>query len=132
LQRQTAALQEQLLAYEVAELLAGARRSNGMALIESLSADRSADALKQMAALLRTHSQVVGLLASTAGDKLTVIFCRSDDLTLHVGDLLRDTLAAFGGRGGGRPEYAQGGGLPVATAADVLAHARSQLLPSTF
>ncbi|MBE2238155.1 MAG: alanyl-tRNA editing protein [Caldilineaceae bacterium] len=132
LQRQTASLQEQLLAYEVAELLAGARRSNGMALVEFLSADRPADVLKQMAALLCAHSQVVGLLASTAGDKLTVIFCRSDDLTLQVGDLLRDTLAAFGGRGGGRPEYAQGGGLPVATAADLLAHARRQLLPSTL
>ena len=52
-----------------------------------------------------------------------VIFCRSDDVTLHLGDLLRDALAAFGGRGGGRPEYAQGGGIAPNAAPALLAYA---------
>lgn len=127
LQRENTLLQEQVLGHEVAALLATAPRIEGAALIEYLAADRPIDVLKQMAALLRTQPQAIGLLASTAGDKLTVIFCRSDDLTLHVGNLLRDVLAAFGGRGGGRPEYAQGGGVAPAVAADLLAHAAARI-----
>lgn len=127
LQRENALLQEQLLDHEVAALLATAPRVQGAALVEHLSADRSADALKRLAARLRAQPQTIGLLASTADNRLTVIFCRSDDLTLHVGNLLRDTLAAFGGRGGGRPDYAQGGGVAPAIAPDLLAHARRLL-----
>jgi len=127
LQRENALLQEQLLDHEVAALLATAPRVQGAALVEHLSADRSADALKRLAARLRAQPQTIGLLASTADNRLTVIFCRSDDLTLHVGNLLRDTLAAFGGRGGGRPDYAQGGGVAPAVAPDLLAHARRLL-----
>ncbi|HHY58439.1 MAG TPA: alanyl-tRNA editing protein [Chloroflexi bacterium] len=131
LQRANAFLQEQVLGYEIAALRAAAPRVQGAALVEYLSADRTADALKQMAALLRAQPQTIGLLASTAGDKLTVIFCRSDDLTLHVGNLLRDALAAFGGRGGGRPEYAQGGGVAPTVAVELLAYARTLLSTPT-
>ncbi len=128
LQQQNQSLQEQILTHEIADRLAAAPRVAGATLVEVLVADRPAEVLKQMAALLRTRPQVIGLLATTAGDKLTVLFCRSDDLTLHMGDLLRDTLAAFGGRGGGRPEYAQGGGIAAARAAELLAHARTLLV----
>lgn len=131
LQRDNALLQEQVLSHEVAALLAAAPRIQDAALVVHLSTTRQVDALKQMAALLRTHPQTIGLLASTAGDRLTVIFCRSDDLTLHAGNLLRDTLAAFGGRGGGRPEYAQGGGVAPAFAADLLTYARTLLSKPT-
>lgn len=128
LQRENALLQEEILAHEIAARLVSAPRVQGAALVEVLAPDRTADALKQMAALLRARPHTIGLLASTADDKLTVIFCRSDDMTLHAGNLLRDTLAAFGGRGGGRPEYAQGGGVAPAVATDLLAHARTLLL----
>jgi len=128
LEKSNAELQQQALAHVVAELVAHAPRIDGVAIAEHLSADASLDALKQMAALLRARPQAVGLLASTAGDKVNVIFCRSDDATIHVGNLLRDALAQLGGRGGGRPEYAQGGGVPVSAAADVLAFARQQLM----
>lgn len=127
LQRENALLQEQVLDHEVAALLATAPRVQGATLVEHLSTDRSADALKRLAARLRAQPQTIGLLASTADNRLTVIFCRSADLPLHVGDLLRDTLAAFGGRGGGRPDYAQGGGVAPTVAPDLLVHARSLL-----
>jgi alanyl-tRNA synthetase len=131
LQRENALLQERVLGYEVAALLTTAPRVQGAALVEQLFTDRSVEALKRLAAQLRAQPQTIGLLASTADDRLTVIFCRSDDLTLHVGNLLRDVLAAFGGRGGGRPEYAQGGGVAPSVAADLLAHARALLSTST-
>jgi alanyl-tRNA synthetase len=40
--------------------------------------------------------------------------------------ILAALVARFGGKGGGRPELAQGGGL-AGTTADILAAARAQL-----
>jgi alanyl-tRNA synthetase len=128
LERQNAELQEAMLAHVVAELIAAAPRVGDIAVVEYHTAERSVDVLKQMCALLRQQPNVVGLLASTAGEKVAIIFCRSDDVAIHVGDLLRDALAAFGGRGGGRPEYAQGGGAPVSAVTEVLHFARQQLM----
>lgn len=128
LEKSNTELQQQMLAHIVADLIERAPRVAGVAVVEHCSVSAPLETLKQMAMLLRAQPQVVGLLASTAGDKVNVVFCRSDDASIHVGDLLREALAHFGGRGGGRPEYAQGGGAPVDAAADVLAYARQQLI----
>jgi len=37
-----------------------------------------------------------------------IVLCRSRDLALDCGALLRDVLSSFGGRGGGKPEFASG------------------------
>ena len=127
LEKSNTELQAQALAHVVTEMVAAAPHINGVAVVEHLSTDTSLDALKQMATLLRARPQVIGLLASTAGDKMNVIFCRSDNGAIHAGNLLRDALASVGGRGGGRPEYAQGGGAPVDAVDEVLAYARRQI-----
>lgn len=121
-------LQEAALAHLVIDLVAAAPRIGDIAVVEHLATDFSVDTLKQMSALLRARPHVVGLLASTADEKVAVIFCRSDDVALHAGDLLHNALAAFGGRGGGRPEYAQGGGVPADAAPALLRYAHQQLM----
>jgi alanyl-tRNA synthetase len=112
-QRQVDAVTEQLIGYEVRDLLAAAALVNGaggnLRLVRTLYADRSVDALKQSAALLRHEPGMLALLGTQAGGKLALIFARSDDVSVHAGNLLRDALKAFGGNGGGRPELAQGG-----------------------
>lgn len=123
LQRQVAQLEERLALAEVEGLLAAADERAGCRIVARLFADRSVEALKTTAVQLRSQPQTVALLATNAGGKLTVIFARSDDLDLHMGNLLRDTLLAFGGRGGGRAEFAQGGGLDPAQAQAILDHA---------
>jgi alanyl-tRNA synthetase len=40
-----------------------------------------------------------------------VVVARSADITSAANQILTALIAAFGGRGGGRPELAQGGGL---------------------
>jgi len=127
LQRQVGELEERLALAEVDELLAAAPEQDGRRVVVQLYADRSVDALKTTAAQLRGHPQTVALLATTGGGKLTVLFTRSDDADLHMGNLLRDTLRAFGGGGGGRPEYAQGGGIDPTQAQAVLDYARRAL-----
>ena len=38
------------------------------------------------------------------------MFARSTDLDVHMGTLVRQACQIIGGGGGGRPEFAQGGG----------------------
>jgi alanyl-tRNA synthetase len=72
---------------------------------------RSMDDLKHLAQRLIAHSRTVALLASGGkAAKGYLVFARSDDLEMNMGALLREASSAIGGRGGGRPNFAQGGG----------------------
>ena len=53
---------------------------------------------------------VVALLAAKAGEKWNYIFARSADLDYVMGAVLSAAAKPLGGKGGGRPDFAQGGG----------------------
>jgi alanyl-tRNA synthetase len=53
------------------------------------------------------------------------VVARADDVTIDAGRVVKALVAQFGGRGGGRPELAQGG--IAADAQSVLAGARAHL-----
>ena len=127
LQRQVDQLTEQVIAFEIDALLAAPPAPAGRRVVARLYPDRSVDALKVMAARLRAQPQTVALLATQTGGKLTLLFTRSDDVDLHMGNLLRDALVASGGNGGGRPDYAQGGAPDPAVGEEVLRHAQDLL-----
>jgi len=73
---------------------------------DSKSLRESADQLKN-----KLGSGVV-LLATVDGDKVALVAGVTKDLTgkLKAGDLMRQVAARVGGKGGGRPDMAQGGG----------------------
>ena len=72
---------------------------------------RAPDDLKHLAQRLVEHEGTAVLLASgEAGQKGFFTFARSADLDLHMGTLVRQACQVIGGGGGGRPEFAQGGG----------------------
>jgi alanyl-tRNA synthetase len=78
--------------------------------------------IKHLAQRLVAHPRTVALL-SAAGEgqeKGYFAFARSGDLDLHMGMLLRQACEAVGGRGGGRPDFAQGGGPVAALATEAL------------
>lgn len=60
--------------------------------------------------------EAVILLAAVEGDKITLISGVSKPISkqFSAGDLMREVAAKVGGKGGGRPDMAQGGGSDVA------------------
>ena len=115
-EKESDALREALARYEARELLEVAESAGGLRLAAKVLDDARPADLQRLARALVAVEGVVALLGCAQGEKGTVILARSGDLTLHAGDLLRDTLKQYDGGGGGRPEFAQGG-----TAADRLA-----------
>ena len=109
-------LESQLMDYEAAQFPIG----DGVA-IGSFT-NRGIDKLKMLAMKICSRPGIVALLADQS-DQLRVVFARSADSTLDAGALLKQTLERFGGRGGGRPNLAQGGGLS-GTPQEVLEFAR--------
>lgn len=106
-------LAEEQLAREAGALVNAARAGAPYRIVAQNFTDKEAAAVKTLAQNLQQYPGVIGLLAAASGGKLTVIFTRAADVDLHVGNLLRDSLRQFGGSGGGRPDFAQGGADPA-------------------
>jgi alanyl-tRNA synthetase len=76
--------------------------------------DRNADSLKHLALALIAHPNTVALLGSRDGETARLVFARSSDASGDMDVLIRGACSIIGGRGGGRPDMAQGGGKDVA------------------
>lgn len=66
--------------------------------------------LKDFASKLIEQDGLVVLLAAKAGEKHNFVFARSADLNCAMGAVLSAAAKPLGGKGGGRPDFAQGGG----------------------
>jgi len=88
--------------------------------------NRGIERVKLLASKICSRPGIVALLADE-GDQLRVVFARSVDITADMNALLKKTLERFGGRGGGRPNLVQGGGLVADSADAVLQFAADQL-----
>jgi alanyl-tRNA synthetase len=85
--------------------------------------------LKSIAsAIVERPGYVVVLFGGPA--PMSVVVARSADAQVDCAAVLRGLTARFGGKGGGRPELAQGGGL-AANPEELLAEARA-LIPKSY
>ena len=109
-QRQTfRLLQQQLAEYQGERLRASAVPRGDLLVVTHHVSDADAQALKTLATVIASESRYVAILVS--GDPLSVAIARAPDAGVDAGMMIRSLTARFGGRGGGRPELAQGGGL---------------------
>jgi alanyl-tRNA synthetase len=100
-------LLEELAELQAAQMLASAEGSPRK--ITAVFPDRDAAYVKLLAQKLTAGtSDVIALLASCSG-QTTLVFAQSAGLKSNMGQLLKQTLAERGGRGGGSAELAQGG-----------------------
>ena len=116
LARRLRPLEELAARVEAEELLAQAasRSADGARIVICTFDGRDADSLKRLAQALVSHPQTIALLSSREPHQARLVFARSADLPDDMDVLLRQTCDQLGGRGGGRPHLAQGGGQNLA------------------
>lgn len=101
--------QEQLRGLEAQQLVADAQTIGAIRVVRLVSQERSIEELRALANLIATQG-VMAVLGLAAG-KGHIILARGagQPEAMNCATLLRDALLPLGGKGGGRPEQAQGG-----------------------
>ncbi len=123
--RQLRDLQSRLAAHEAAALADRAEALGALKAVLASLDGYDANGLKSLAqSIVARPGHVVVLLGSAMPAALVV--ARSADVVVDSGAILRQLTGAFGGKGGGRPELAQGGGIQGDPAA-ILAAARAAI-----
>ena len=95
------------------------------------SSPRNAEFLKNVAHALMATPKTVALLASIDSDTARLVFARSADAHGDMNALMREACTLLDGRGGGRPDMAQGGGKNLARLSEALERAAQALTPSS-
>lgn len=89
--------------------------------------DRDAESLKKLAQALIASPRTIALLGSRDKDAARLVFARSSDAPGDMNALMREACATLDGRGGGKPDLAQGGGKNVEKLAEAITHAANCL-----
>ena len=118
-------LQERLVGYEAAACAQRASDVAGLLLVAERVAGWDAQGLKALATRIAARPRHAAALVSDGTPPLIVI-ARAADVALDAGAVLNALTSRFGGKGGGRPELAQGGGF-TASHAELLEAVRTRL-----
>ncbi len=125
LHRDLESLQDKLRSGEIGHFLAAAKTVGDLHVVTASRPGASPDELRKLGDMLRDRdSAVVAVIASVDGDKLTFqAVCGKDAVAKGVkaGDIIKSVSAVCGGKGGGRPDSAMGGGRDVLMLDDALA-----------
>ncbi|MGZ0049517.1 alanyl-tRNA editing protein [Brevibacillus gelatini] len=123
--------EKQLLESEVRKQLDVAEQVGAARVITRVFPDKTIQQLQQFAQLAVAEApDVVCLLAAATDEKTQLVFARGQAVNVAVNQLIKETLPLIGGKGGGNPAMAQGGGQPAPAVDEVLAHARKLLAES--
>lgn len=114
LRRSVKHFQEMLAVQEGARLVEHAQVVGGARVVVEALDGWDAGGLKAIAAAATSGEGVVAALFSTTVPAVAVI-ARSKDVSVDAQAVLKDLIARLGGRGGGSPGLAQGGGLAADT-----------------
>jgi len=128
LHRRVRALEEVAAGVEAERLWASAVvQPGGTRIVSHVFDFRDAEFLKKIAHALSTNPQTIALLAARDKDAARLIFARSADAPGDMNALMREACALLDGRGGGKPELAQGGGKNVARLREAIENAAQSL-----
>jgi alanyl-tRNA synthetase len=124
LHRRVRHLEEIAARVEAEELLARAATAHeDVRIVNEIFENRDAESLKQLALSLISHSATIALLGSRDKDAARLVFARSAEAPGDMNALMKDACAMLEGRGGGKPDLAQGGGKNVSRLGEAITQA---------
>ncbi len=110
---------------ETERLLFSTRELGGLRILTAAVPEADAARLRQMGDMLRDKAaNIVAVLAANSGEKVTFLaVCGPEAVKAGVkaGEIVRQVSAVTGGKGGGKPESAMGGGSDVTKIDNALA-----------
>lgn len=95
---------------EAAEMLAASGTPGDFKIVHAVFEGRDIEEVRVLAARIVERAPSVALLATKDAGAARLVFARSASLAPDMGKLLAEACDKLGGRGGGKPELAQGGG----------------------
>ena len=97
-------------------------------LVRAVFDSRDLEEVRWLATKITQAEPSVALLGTKDAGAARLVFARSASLNQNMGQLLAEACQLLGGRGGGRPELAQGGGPDVARLEEAIKLAAEKLL----
>jgi len=116
LHKQLAALKVKLASSSSGDILDGVKTIGEVSVLATLIEGADAKTLRDMADRIKSRiGSGVVMLATIDDNKVALIAGVTQDLTARIkaGDLMKFVARQVGGKGGGRPDMAQGGGTEV-------------------
>jgi alanyl-tRNA synthetase len=104
--------------------------AGGAHLVSHIFDGRTADSLKKIALAIISHPRAVALLGSRDQETARLVFARSADASGDMNALMRQACQMLDGRGGGKPDMAQGGGHNTSKLAEALDAAAQSIVNS--
>ncbi|GAB5415475.1 MAG: alanine--tRNA ligase [Congregibacter sp.] len=123
LEKELARLKQKLASSTGSDITAGTVEVAGIKVLATAVDGADAGSLRGVMDQCKSRLQsAVILLAAVNDDKISLVAGVTKDLTdrIKAGDLMREFAGRLGGKGGGRPDMAQGGGSDVAGLEDAL------------
>jgi alanyl-tRNA synthetase len=101
-------LREEVADYHAVRLVVEEQIKGGLRFVCRSFDDRDAEYVRLLASSLTASvPRTVAVLVSEESWPAKLVLAKSGDINLHCGELLRETLAEYGLRGGGSTEFAQ-------------------------
>ncbi|MCH5188104.1 MAG: alanine--tRNA ligase [Oscillospiraceae bacterium] len=124
-ERQIETFKEKMAAAKVNNIMAGVKHIGEVKLLTAELDGMGVDELKSMADKIKAEIPMsVAVLAANTDGKITFVAMASKEavsMGVHCGAIIKEITAIAGGKGGGKPDMAQGGGTEANKVDDALA-----------
>ncbi|MCC8160059.1 MAG: alanine--tRNA ligase [Oscillospiraceae bacterium] len=125
LEKQIDGFKQKMAAAKANNIMAGIKHIGDVQLLTAQLDGMGADEMKSIADKVKAEVPCsVAVLAANTDGKITFVAMASKDAVnagVHCGMIIKEITAIAGGRGGGKPDMAQGGGTDAAKIDDALA-----------
>ena len=114
-------LKDQLLDFKAKDLLHSADTIHSQKVVQMISMEYGMKELQKLAkTILVKAPSVVVFFISEMENKLQIVCGRGEELDLDMNATLKEVLPLINGKGGGKKDFAQGGGEAIRSAEEVL------------